>query len=221
MLRKHSKVIYASRKFVDISDLENCWMLRLQRRFDPFWNFSFCFVIPSLVPVFIWDEYLLNSFLVAGMAKYVILLHCTWSVNSVVHKFGHRPYQRAPLGTPGRHTEQISRFHRDDITTESPIVSLLAFGEGWHSWHHAYPFDYATSELEPGQQYNPTKVFIDFMAFLGLVSGRKRALRMWNKDKQLWLEKAYKETGKKWKFIETLQGWPLFRIRKLIPQEDS
>jgi stearoyl-CoA desaturase (delta-9 desaturase) len=39
-------------------------------------------------------------------------------------------------------------------------------GEGWHNYHHTFPWDYKTAEL--GQyQYNFTAAFIDFMAAIG------------------------------------------------------
>ncbi|CAN0157458.1 unnamed protein product [Ectocarpus sp. 13 AM-2016] len=57
-------------------------------------------------------------------------------------------------------------------------------GEGWHNWHHKYPFDYSASELGVSMQFNPTRMFIDSMAFVGLVTDRKRALRAWKRAKQ-------------------------------------
>ena len=49
---------------------------------------------------------------------------------------------------------------------ENYFVSFAAFGEGFHNFHHSFPWDYATSEL--GWKLNPTKVFIDLMSKLGL-----------------------------------------------------
>lgn len=42
----------------------------------------------------------------------------------------------------------------------------MAFGEGWHNYHHVYPFDYKVSEL-PRYWCNFTIPFIDFFAWLG------------------------------------------------------
>ena len=61
---------------------------------------------------------------------------------------------------------------------------VLAIGEGWHNWHHKYPFDYAASEFGISAQYNPTKLIIDGAAALGLVSERKRASAMWAREKK-------------------------------------
>ena len=45
---------------------------------------------------------------------------------------------------------------------------------GWHNWHHSYPYDYAASELGFSEAWNPTKLFIDAMAVVGLSYDRKR-----------------------------------------------
>ena len=47
--------------------------------------------------------------------------------------------------------------------------------------HHKYPFDYAASEFGVDQQFNPTKIFIDALAAVGLVTNRKRATGAWAK----------------------------------------
>ena len=55
----------------------------------------------------------------------------------------------------------------------------MLVGEGWHNWHHKYPFDYAASEFGVSSQFNPSKLIIDVLALLGLVWGRKRATGTW------------------------------------------
>ena len=64
---------------------------------------------------------------------------------------------------------------------ENPLVSLCALGEGWHNWHHKYPFDYAASEYGIDKQFNPTKLFIDCCVKVGLASECKRATNAWSK----------------------------------------
>lgn len=49
---------------------------------------------------------------------------------------------------------------------ENLSVAVLAMGEGWHNYHHTFPWDYKTSEL--GQySVNFTAAFIDLMAKIG------------------------------------------------------
>ncbi|KAJ8956786.1 hypothetical protein NQ314_006662, partial [Rhamnusium bicolor] len=50
-------------------------------------------------------------------------------------------------------------------SVENLAVSLAALGEGWHNYHHVFPWDYKTGEL--GNVYNPSTTFINFFAKLG------------------------------------------------------
>ena len=82
----------------------------------------------------------------------------------------------------GRRAEYPLRVIAHDVRSFPP-GQVLAIGEGWHNWHHKYPFDYAASELGVSSQFNPTKLVIDLAAALGMVSDRKRATAMWAREK--------------------------------------
>lgn len=56
-----------------------------------------------------------------GLVRIFLVHHVTWSVNSICHTFGTRSY--------------VTR----DRSRNEWIVGLLAFGEGWHNNHHAFP----------------------------------------------------------------------------------
>jgi len=56
-----------------------------------------------------------------GLVRQFLTHHVTWSVNSVCHTFGRRA------------------FETTDRSRNEWIVGLLAFGEGWHNNHHAFP----------------------------------------------------------------------------------
>jgi len=45
-------------------------------------------------------------------------------------------------------------------------VSLGALGEGWHNYHHVFPWDYKAAELG-NYRANLTTAFIDFFALIG------------------------------------------------------
>jgi stearoyl-CoA desaturase (Delta-9 desaturase) len=62
-----------------------------------------------------------SGLLWGGLVRIFLAHHVTWSVNSICHTFGSRPYP----------TRDNSRNHW--------LVGLLAFGEGWHNNHHAFP----------------------------------------------------------------------------------
>jgi stearoyl-CoA desaturase (delta-9 desaturase) len=56
-----------------------------------------------------------------GLVRIFLTHHITWSVNSICHTFGARDYQTR------------------DASRNNFVVGLLAFGEGWHNNHHAFP----------------------------------------------------------------------------------
>jgi len=171
-LKKDPRVAEAGNK-VNMDDLRADGFVMFQKNTDPWWNLFWCFVFPGLVSAYCWGETGWNSFFVPGAFRYIWVLHMTWFVNSAAHLWGERPYD--PSSNPA----------------ENPLVAIAAIGEGWHNWHHKYPFDYAASELGVLRQYNPTKAAIDLGAALGLVSERKRATAMWNRERaKRGLEKA-------------------------------
>jgi len=204
LTKKDPRVVEAGRK-VDISDLKADPIVMFQKRLDPWWNLFFCFIMPALFSMFVFEENFFNGIMVSGFLRYVVVLHCTWCVNSIAHLGDdhHCPY--APKNCP----------------KESPLVAFLSFGEGWHSWHHAFPFDYACAELGFLQQYNPTKLLIDLFALCGLVWNRKRGHHMWNARKAHWTIMKNKEGDSEGVFVDTfkikelLNGPKLFKMRKI------
>ena len=62
-----------------------------------------------------------SGLLWGGLVRICLAHHVTWSVNSVCHTFGKREFETA------------------DQSRNEWIVGLLAFGEGWHNNHHAFP----------------------------------------------------------------------------------
>lgn len=53
-------------------------------------------------------------------------------------------------------------------------MSVFAFGEGFHNYHHVFPWDYRTAEL--GNNWlNLTTLFIDFFAWIGWAYDLKTA----------------------------------------------
>jgi len=114
-----------------------------------------CFVMPTIVPYYLWNESLVNSYFISAILRYVVGLHATWFVNSLAHMYGYKKYDK--------------RIN----PSENYLVSFMAIGEGFHNYHHTFPMDYATSEY--GSAYlNLTKFFIDSMAVLGQVYDRNK-----------------------------------------------
>lgn len=61
----------------------------------------------------------------------------------------------------------LTLLYRSITPVENNIVAMMTFGEGWHNYHHVFPWDYKTSEFG-NYRINITTVFIDFFAYLGL-----------------------------------------------------
>lgn len=62
------------------------------------------------------------SLLVWGLfVRLVAVLHATWMVNSASHMWGYKNYETT------------------DESRNNWFVAIVAYGEGWHNNHHAYP----------------------------------------------------------------------------------
>lgn len=52
-------------------------------------------------------------------------------------------------------------------------VSLVSLGEGWHNYHHTFPWDYKAAEL--GYKLNVATMFLDLCARIGWAYDMKQA----------------------------------------------
>ncbi|XP_014252807.1 acyl-CoA Delta(11) desaturase-like isoform X1 [Cimex lectularius] len=155
VIKKHKDVMNKG-KTVDMSDLEQDWVVMFQKKTYAVLLPLICFILPTFIPVYYWDEKPWTAWYVAAIARYTLSLHGTWLVNSAAHMYGTRPYDRT-----------IS-------PRENLSVAILAFGEGWHNYHHAFPWDYKTSEFS-GYSTNFTTAFIDFFSKIGWAYDLKTA----------------------------------------------
>lgn len=57
----------------------------------------------------------------AGLIRVFVFDHVTWSVNSICHTFGKRPYST------------------NDQSRNVWLLAIPTFGEAWHNNHHAFP----------------------------------------------------------------------------------
>ncbi|GAB3969054.1 acyl-CoA desaturase [Plantactinospora veratri] len=65
----------------------------------------------------------LTAFFWAGLVRVSLLHHITWSINSVCHVYGERPFE----------------VRQGDRATNFWPLAILSFGESWHNLHHADP----------------------------------------------------------------------------------
>ncbi|WP_406341802.1 acyl-CoA desaturase [Streptomyces sp. NBC_00648] len=92
-----------------------------------------------------------TALLWAGLVRIALLHHVTWSVNSLCHVVGRRPF----------------RTRRHDRATNLWPLALLSFGESWHNLHHAEPTS-ARHGVDRGQ-IDPSAAVIRLLERLGLV----------------------------------------------------
>ena len=153
MMKKHPDV-FIKGKDVDISDLKKDPMVMFQHRHYLPLCFFFSVFLPMFLPWLLWGENPVISFYVLFLFRYIMTLHSTWFVNSAAHLWGAHPYDKTISPSDNR------------------FVCIAAIGEGWHNYHHTFPYDYATSEWGP--KLNMTTIILDLMALLGQVYDRKQ-----------------------------------------------
>jgi len=97
----------------------------LLRRVSNTWTLwsAFGLVLPAVLGGLItwsWIGVLLG-FVWGGLARVFLVHHVTWSINSVCHLWGTRP------------------FRSHDESRNNPVFGVIGLGEGWHNNHHAFP----------------------------------------------------------------------------------
>lgn len=60
----------------------------------------------------------------------------------------------------------MSFAHRAIRPVQNKFVAIMAYGEGWHNYHHVFPWDYKTAELGD-YSLNWTTAFINLFAKIG------------------------------------------------------
>ncbi|GAA1242349.1 acyl-CoA desaturase [Prauserella halophila] len=96
--------------------------IRTVDRLFPVWVLA-SFLLPALLGGLItWSVWGgVTAFFWAGLVRIGLLHHVTWSVNSICHMIGERPFSS-----------------RDKAANFWPLA-VFSFGEAWHNLHHADP----------------------------------------------------------------------------------
>jgi stearoyl-CoA desaturase (delta-9 desaturase) len=97
----------------------------------------------------------LGCLLIGGVLRVVVSHHGTFFINSLCHMVGRQPYSR----------EHSAR--------DSAVMAVLAFGEGYHNYHHSFPFDYRNGIQS--WQFDPAKWAIFGLSRVGLAGDLRRA----------------------------------------------
>ncbi len=136
----------------NIKDLEADRMIRLQDRFYVVLLLGVGFLAPLLI-AWTWGDPA-GGFLVAGFLRLMLQYHATFSINSLAHTIGRRPYS----------TSVSAR--------DSGLTAILTLGEGYHNYHHRFPADYRNGVRF--FHFDPTKWWVWVMSKLWLASDLKR-----------------------------------------------
>jgi stearoyl-CoA desaturase (Delta-9 desaturase) len=144
--------------FDNVADLQKDPLVNWQHRYIHWIGTFVSFVFPTILG-FAWGGWIsaLGGFLIAGVARVVVLQHCTFCINSMCHYLGKRPYS--------------SKCSARD----SWLMAIVTFGEGYHNYHHEFQHDYRNG-VKPWQ-FDPTKWLIWTLSKFGLVSKLRRVSR--------------------------------------------
>lgn len=135
-------------------DLRDDKLISWTSRFEGLW-LLLGLAIPAAIAGLVtqsWTGALLGG-LWGGLVRLFLVHHITWSINSVCHIWGARP------------------FESHDHSRNNVIFGLLGFGEGWHNNHHAFP-----SSARHGLswwQFDSSYLVIKLMSFVGLAKDIK------------------------------------------------
>ncbi|XP_051169043.1 acyl-CoA Delta-9 desaturase-like [Leptopilina boulardi] len=146
LMKKRPEVIKRGCE-IDMRDILKDPIIVFAEKYHIILNILCCFVIPIIIPVYFWHEGWYYS-IMATNARFIQTLNYTWSVNSFAHMWGSKPYDKtiAPV--------------------ENKLVAYATLGEGFHNYHHMFPYDYKCAELGI-YNLNWTTCLIDMFAKIG------------------------------------------------------
>ena len=173
-----------------VDDLENDPILAFQDRYVFVLGFLVGMVFPGLLGYAFLGGLagFLGGFIWGGLFRVVIVHHATFLINSAAHTWGTQPYSTA------------------NTSRDSPFLSLLTYGEGYHNFHHTFQADYRNGHR--WYHFDPSKWWINFFAFLRLNHGLK-STPDWNiedKRRQASFENAALATASEERDLTALQA---------------
>ena len=134
---------------IDVTDLKKNSIVMFQHKYYSIISI-FCSIGIPLIYYYIFNLNYYNCLYFPISLARLLTWHSTWFVNSLAHSLG-------------------SQIHGNSGTSRDHIfTALLTLGEGYHNFHHEYPYDYRNAII--WYQYDPTKWLIEFLFFIGLVN---------------------------------------------------
>lgn len=155
LLTKKHPDVFLKGKTIDNTDLLNDPVVYYNKKFYIIWYILLRVYIPTLIPM-IWYGQEFRLCVLGTFTQYILNLHAVWFVNSAAHIFGDRPYNN-----------KIQ-------PRENFFVALFGLNEGFHNYHHQFPWDYAIAEY--GLKYwDPAKWLIKLAERYGFAYDLKKA----------------------------------------------
>lgn len=146
---------YDSKVVPNIDDLKADPILRFQDRFYILVAVFSGVLLPWGVGYLLHDPW--GGLVIGSFLRMVFFHHITWFINSAAHTFGSRPYDST-------------------ITARnSLLLALFTMGEGYHNFHHVFPFDYRNGVR--WYHWDVTKWAVYALSFTGLTKNLTRTER--------------------------------------------
>lgn len=139
----------------NVGDLRKDKLVMWQDRWVQLIGFIVGLVIPPIIGGMLYGvQGAIGCLILTGFLRIVIVMHCTFFINSLCHTIGSRPYNSG------------------NTACDSAIMAFFTCGEGYHNYHHAFQHDYRNG-VKPWQ-FDPTKWMIWTLSKVGLVSNLRR-----------------------------------------------
>jgi stearoyl-CoA desaturase (Delta-9 desaturase) len=105
-----------------VKDLQQSRMLHMISALFPLWVMA-GLLIPAVLGGLLTNSSLgvVSGLVWGGLVRIFAVHHVTWSINSICHLWGSRPYRS------------------DDQSRDNVVFGVLGLGEGWHHTHHVFP----------------------------------------------------------------------------------
>lgn len=113
-------------------------------------------ILPTFILCYCFGETLSAAWHLGFCFRHCFILNDIFLINSFAHAVGTKPYDKSIRPTDHR------------------LLGIMAHGEGWHNYHHVFPWDYKAAELG-NYRYNISTGFIDFFAKIGWAYDLKTA----------------------------------------------
>ncbi|XP_072760627.1 acyl-CoA Delta-9 desaturase-like [Anoplolepis gracilipes] len=148
MMKEHPEFIEKSKQ-LNLSDVRSDSVVAFGEKYFLPLQLFFGFILPTTLPVYFWNDTWSRAVISQVFIRYMITLNSVWTINSIAHAWGTRPY------------------NKNIKPADNNFVNYITVGEGYHNYHHVFPWDYRSAETG-NNRINYTTFFINIFAKLGL-----------------------------------------------------